>query len=88
MALFTVLIYLVGRDQWRTFQQQLTVMQGQLDAMEADQRPWMKIEKLEPYKSPIDPIHLPPAASPLRTRLSRSGQILFLASSRSTAVLP
>jgi hypothetical protein len=24
----------------------LTVMQGQLDAMEADQRPWMKIEKL------------------------------------------
>ena len=32
-------------------------------------------------------IHLPPAASPLRTRLSRSGQILFLAS-RSTAVLP
>ena len=23
--------------------------------MEADQRPWMKIEKLEPYKSPIDP---------------------------------
>jgi hypothetical protein len=55
MALFTVLIYLVGRDQWRTFQQQLTVMQGQLDAMEADQRPWMKIEKLEPYKSPIDP---------------------------------
>jgi len=37
------------------FQQQLTVMQGQLDAMEADQRPWMKIEKLEPYKSPIDP---------------------------------
>ena len=32
-------------------------------------------------------IRFPPAASPLRTRLSRSGQILFLAS-RSTAVLP
>jgi hypothetical protein len=55
MALFTVLIYLVGRDQWRTFQKQLTVMQGQLDAMEADQRPWLKIQNLEPYKSPIDP---------------------------------
>jgi len=55
IALFTILIYFVGRYQWRTFQEQLSVMQSQLDAMEADQRPWMKIEKLEPYASPIDP---------------------------------
>ena len=53
MALFTVGIYCVGLAQWQTFQQQLTAMQGQLDAMEADQRPWVKIQKLEPYKSPI-----------------------------------
>jgi hypothetical protein len=55
MALFTVGIYLVGRAQWQTFQQQLTAMQGQLNAMEADQRPWVKIQKLEPYQSPIGP---------------------------------
>jgi hypothetical protein len=55
MALFTIGIYLVGRDQWQTFQQQLTAMQGQLDAMKADQRPWVKIQNLEPYQSPIDP---------------------------------
>jgi hypothetical protein len=55
IAFFTILIYFVGRYQWYTFQEQLTVMQGQLNAMEADQRPWMKIEKLAPYISPIDP---------------------------------
>ena len=55
MALFTVGIYLVGRAQWHTFQRQLTAMQGQLDAMEAEQRPWVKIQKLEPYQWPIYP---------------------------------
>jgi hypothetical protein len=55
MAAFTVGIYFVGRYQWHTFQDQLAVMQDQLNAMEADQRPWMKIEKIAPSISPIDP---------------------------------
>ena len=41
IAGFTILIYCVGVNQWRTFQGQLAVMQGQLDEMKADQRPWI-----------------------------------------------
>jgi hypothetical protein len=35
MAAFTIGIYFIGRYQWHTFQDQLTVMQGQLNVMES-----------------------------------------------------
>ncbi len=51
IAGFTILIYCVGRYQWHTFEGQLTAMQGQLNVMEADQRPWVrpKVMKLAPF---------------------------------------
>jgi hypothetical protein len=43
IALLTVATILVGISQYLTFDHQLTVMQGQLDASVADQRAWLKI---------------------------------------------
>src|ERR1700730_7155268 len=53
IAGFTVLLYCVGINQWHTFQGQLAIMQGQMDVMKADQRPWIKIEQIAPKDSPM-----------------------------------
>jgi hypothetical protein len=42
IAIFAVVAALVGISQAIISNRQLTAMQGQLDAMEADQRPWIK----------------------------------------------
>jgi hypothetical protein len=55
IAAVTIFIFVVSLYQWGTFQDQLTVMQGQLSAMQADQRPWIKIEKVVPSTSTTDP---------------------------------
>ena len=55
IAAVTIFIFIVSLYQWGTFQDQLTVMQGQLSAMQADQRPWIKIEKVVPSTSTTDP---------------------------------
>lgn len=41
IAIFTILIWCVGINQWRTFQGQLNVLQGQLAEMQSEQRPWI-----------------------------------------------
>ncbi len=43
IAVLTVATIIVGVFQYHTFDHQLTVMQGQLDAAVADQRAWLKI---------------------------------------------
>jgi transposase-like protein len=50
IAILTAVTIGVGWSQYRIFDRQLTVMRGQLDAMEADQRPWLrpKIIEMEP----------------------------------------
>jgi hypothetical protein len=44
MAAFTFVILIVGIFQYRAMNGQLSVMQGQLDAMERDQAPYMSID--------------------------------------------
>jgi len=41
-AIFTFAVVVVGVFQYYTFKKQLSVMQGQLDALETDQRPWLQ----------------------------------------------
>ena len=50
IALLTVAVLIVGGLQYITFDRQLSVMRGQLDAMEADQRPWIDIAKISVAK--------------------------------------
>lgn len=44
MALFTLGIYSVGRNQWKTFQSQLDVMTDQLNEMKSENRPWVSTD--------------------------------------------
>jgi hypothetical protein len=44
LAVFTVGLILVSVAQWYVLHGQQVIMQGQLNAMEADQRPWIKID--------------------------------------------
>lgn len=43
IAFLTVVTIGVGVSQYVIFSRQLTVMQGQLNAMDADQRPWVSV---------------------------------------------
>jgi hypothetical protein len=55
VGLLTGALVLVGVVTAIIFWRQLNVMQGQLDAMEADQRAWVKVVKVEPYVNQIGP---------------------------------
>jgi hypothetical protein len=46
LACFTAILVIVAVAQWCTLHGQQIIMQGQLDAMAADQRPWIKIEAM------------------------------------------
>jgi hypothetical protein len=56
IAFLTFVVGAVGALQYFTFQGQLDVMKGQLDAMEADQRPWIGITGLGPHQRSPRPI--------------------------------
>jgi hypothetical protein len=55
VALAAIATAVVGLWQWKALNHQGELLQGQLNVMEADQRPWMKIETIAPNVSPIDP---------------------------------
>jgi hypothetical protein len=55
VGLLTGALVLVGIVTAVIFGRQLDVMQGQLDAMEADQRAWIKVVKAEPYVNQLPP---------------------------------
>ncbi|MGH6836302.1 MAG: hypothetical protein ACREC9_12315 [Methylocella sp.] len=44
IAVWTYFVAQYAADQSKIIRKQLTIMQGQLDAVEADQRPWLKVD--------------------------------------------
>src|ERR1700730_2672191 len=54
-ALFTAFLATFAYYAWDEATRGTRAMQGQLHEMEAEQRPWIKIEKIAPKAFPIDP---------------------------------
>src|ERR1700730_9276714 len=54
VGIFTIVLAIVASITAGIFWRQLDVMQGQLNVLEADQRPWMKVQEITPYIHPID----------------------------------